>query len=184
MRTTTSISPLEASKLLGLSKTTITRAIKDGKLTAFKAPDGRLWVEPSELSRAFPEETLAVHTPMHETADATSRAGSSSLDKSLQDDAEGDDRTGVRQQGTDVLWRELADLARQRDEARSNLHHLREERERERRHLEETVSDLRGRLDASEGERRQMTERVTALLTDQRAKADVKPRRWWRRRAD
>ena len=184
MRTTTSISPLEASKLLGVAKTTITRAIKDGKLAAFKAPDGRLWVEPSELSRAFPEGTMAVHAPVHETADATSRTGSSSLDKPLQDDAEGDDRIGSHQQDTEVLRRELADLARQRDEARSSLHQLREERERERRQLEETVSDLRGRLDASEGERRQMTERVTALLTDQRARADVKPRRWWRRRAD
>lgn len=184
MRTTTSISPLEASKRLGVAKTTVTRAIKDGKLAAFRAPDGRLWVEPSELTRAFPEGTGVVHAPVHEMPVATSCTGSDSSSEPMRDVAEGDDRTGAHQQNTGVMRRELADLARQRDEARSSLHQLREERERERRQLEETVSDLRGRLDASEGERRQMTERVTALLTDQRARADVKPRRWWRRRAD
>lgn len=183
MRTTTSISPLEASKQLGVAKTTITRAIKDGKLAAFKAPDGRLWIEPSELSRAFPEGSLMGHAPKHERAGTTSRIGSDFLDELLRGDAEDGDRTDKHQQDTNVLWRELANLARQRDEARSSLRQLREERERERRQLEETVSDLRGRLDTCEGERRQMTERVTALLTDQR-KVDAKPRRWWRWKSD
>jgi predicted site-specific integrase-resolvase len=42
--------------------------------------------------------------------------------------------------------------------------------------LREVVEDLRRRLDASEAERRQAQERLTALLTDQRP---PKRRKWW-----
>lgn len=44
---------------------------------------------------------------------------------------------------------------------------LREERERERRQLEQTIEDLRRRLDEADRERRQMTEQLTGLLTHQ-----------------
>jgi septal ring factor EnvC (AmiA/AmiB activator) len=53
----------------------------------------------------------------------------------------------------------------------------REERVRERRQLEDTVSDLRRRLDASEEERRQKDAQLTHLLTDQRVKNNVPPAR-------
>jgi predicted site-specific integrase-resolvase len=42
--------------------------------------------------------------------------------------------------------------------------------------LREVVEDLRRRLDASEAERRQAQERLTALLTDQRP---VRRWKWW-----
>jgi hypothetical protein len=47
---------------------------------------------------------------------------------------------------------------------------------------EETIRDLRGRLDASEGERRQLTEdhrKLVAALTDQRPPAQRSD--WWHR---
>jgi excisionase family DNA binding protein len=44
---------------------------------------------------------------------------------------------------------------------------LREERERERRQLEETINDLRNRLNQSESERRETQGKLTALLTYQ-----------------
>lgn len=47
---------------------------------------------------------------------------------------------------------------------------LKEERERERRQYEDTLADLRRRLDAEGAERM----RLTAILTDQRAEADRK----------
>lgn len=48
--------------------------------------------------------------------------------------------------------------------------------------LREVVEDLRRRLDASEAERRQAQERLTALLTDQRPAPQTAARRgWWRR---
>lgn len=45
---------------------------------------------------------------------------------------------------------------------------------------DETIADLRGRLDAETAERRQATERLHALLTDQRAPVR-RTWRWWRR---
>ena len=44
---------------------------------------------------------------------------------------------------------------------------LREERERERQQLQETITDLRRRLDQSETERRETQGKLTALLTHQ-----------------
>jgi hypothetical protein len=43
------------------------------------------------------------------------------------------------------------------------------------------VDDLRRRLDEAERERRDKDRQLTALLTDQRAKADAGQRPWWRR---
>lgn len=45
---------------------------------------------------------------------------------------------------------------------------------------DETIADLRRRLDAEAAERRQATERLHALLTDQRAQGR-RTWRWWRR---
>jgi hypothetical protein len=53
----------------------------------------------------------------------------------------------------------------------AQLEALREERERERRQLQATIDDLRGRLDEETAERRQSAgeiRRLTLLLTDQR----------------
>ena len=47
----------------------------------------------------------------------------------------------------------------------SELDTLKQERERERRQLEQTVTDLRQRLDKSEDERRRTAEQLTNLLT-------------------
>lgn len=192
MRTTTSISPLEAGERLGKSKATMTRAIREGKLAATRDEDGRLWIEPAELARAFPNlahklTTELAHKPAHEPL----ASGLALPSKPLQDGLElvlesGSPRTeGSR---TDQV---LLDLARERDEAVARLQQGQEERDRERRAMQETISDLkdtasdlRNRLDASETERRQMTERVTALLTDQSSKLDEKqsekPRKWFR----
>lgn len=59
------------------------------------------------------------------------------------------------------------------------------ERERERRQLSDQIDDLRGRLDASDEERRKAADdvrRLTLLLTDQRPPAvvaEVPQRSWW-----
>ena len=44
---------------------------------------------------------------------------------------------------------------------------LQQERERERRQLEQTIEDLRRRLDESEDERRKTADKLTGLLTHQ-----------------
>jgi len=50
---------------------------------------------------------------------------------------------------------------------RQEVERLQEEREREREQLEETIADLRRRLDQSETERRETQGKLTALLTHQ-----------------
>jgi len=61
---------------------------------------------------------------------------------------------------------------------RTQLDELRNERERERRQLEQMIDDLRGRLSAAEEERRTTLRQLTTLLTDQRKPA-LKRWRWW-----
>ena len=56
----TLLSLSEAGKLVGVSKSTIWRAIKAGKLSAAaKTDDGEFRIEPSELHRAFAETKRA-----------------------------------------------------------------------------------------------------------------------------
>ncbi len=50
---------------------------------------------------------------------------------------------------------------------RGEVERLQEEREREREQLQETIADLRRRLDQSETERRETQTKLTALLTYQ-----------------
>jgi hypothetical protein len=53
----------QAARLTGTSKTTLTRAIKAGRLSAKKNADGSYGIDPAELSR--------VYTVTPETSDAT-----------------------------------------------------------------------------------------------------------------
>lgn len=46
----------QAAKLTGKSKSTINRAIKNGKLSATRHDDGSYSIDPAELSRAFSME--------------------------------------------------------------------------------------------------------------------------------
>jgi chromosome segregation ATPase len=46
---------------------------------------------------------------------------------------------------------------------------LREERDRERRQLQDTIDDLRHRLDEAEGERRRVQAQMISLVTDRRS---------------
>ena len=59
--TATALTVGQAAKQVGKAKTTISRAIKAGKLSAERRDDGSYAIEPSELHRAFPpkNETVA-----------------------------------------------------------------------------------------------------------------------------
>ena len=77
----------------------------------------------------------------------------------------------------DVIPPDMSALRREieiRDERIAALH---DERQRERQDAQNTIDDLRRRLDAEAEERR----KLTALLTDQRPKPEEPARRsWWR----
>jgi excisionase family DNA binding protein len=67
----------QAARLTGLGKTTITRAIKAGKLSATRRGDGSYEIDPSELSRVYsvrPEPADTVTQSGHVAHQATPAA--------------------------------------------------------------------------------------------------------------
>jgi hypothetical protein len=117
----------EAAKAAGISKTSIHRAVKSGRLSASRTEAGGYDIDPAELSRVYP----------------------------VNGHAEGPVERSVTGGPSAV---ELEALRGERDRYRT----LAEERD-------ETIRDLRRRLDSEVDERR----RMLALLTGPR-------RPWWR----
>lgn len=142
--TSTALSLRQAAEQVGRDRTTLLRAIKGGDLSATKDDAGQWWIEPAELFRRYPPAQA----------------------HSVQEPVNAQVRTSM---STPV---HTPDLAREIALKEEQLAALREERERERRQLEETITDLRRRLDASEEERRQSQQQLTALLTDQRSQEE------------
>ena len=156
MSTGTSLSLLEAATQVGRSKPTILRAIQAGKISASRDEHTGEWrIEPAELFRVYP--------PLPEGADASVQTRDDETPRTIATD----ERNGLINSPRAAV-KEFEFLKRQ-------LSQEREERARERRQLEDTVSDLRRRLDASEEERRQKDAQLTHLLTDQREKHDGPP---------
>nr|WP_162623695.1 DNA-binding protein [Paracoccus saliphilus] len=144
----------QAAKETGLSKSTISRAIKAGRISASKQDDGAYLIEPAELFRVYPRGGAqpspdARHDAVrhsHEEAHATP----SHVVEILQ----------VKLAMTEAM--------------------LLQERENSRRQ-QETVEDLRRRLDAA-------SEKVLALAQPAQPSSDAghdatrnppQPRSWW-----
>lgn len=139
--TATSLSLKQAADQVGKDRTTLLRAIKSGDLSATKDQAGQWWIEPAELFRRYqPAQAHSVQEPVN--AQVRTRVNTPT---------------------------HTPDLAREIALKEEQLATLQEERERERRQLEDTIADLRRRLDTSEEERRQKDQQLTALLTDQRS---------------
>jgi hypothetical protein len=136
-----------AAKATGKAKSTISKAISSGMISATKNADGSYSIDPAELHRAFPAEGSA-----------------NGSEKPDLDDLEPFDLRfeNGRLQG------ELQQLRERMTESNS-LH------ERERQQLADQIEDLRRRLDQSEQERRDQTRQLTALLTDQRQPVEPMP---------
>lgn len=132
-----------AAKATGKAKSTISKAISSGMISAAKNADGSYSIDPAELHRVFPAEGSA-----------------NGPEKPHLDDLEPFDLRfeNGRLQG------ELQQL-RERMAALDTLH------ERERKQLGEQLEDLRRRLDRADEERREKDRQLTALLTDERPKA-------------
>lgn len=113
----------EAAVLTGKSKSTLTRAIKAGRLSASRDAEGIYAIDPAELARVYPlvGEDDAKQGRLH---DASRNGGS------------GPDKAGI-------LQLELTMLREERERERASA-------ERERDQLAETVADLRARLDRAE----------------------------------
>tara|TARA_R110001599_G_scaffold141828_2_gene322353 strand:- start:1199 stop:1633 length:435 start_codon:yes stop_codon:yes gene_type:complete len=115
----------EAAKATGKNKTTIQRAIKNGKISAIKGDSGSYEIEPSELHRVFPP-VAAQRDAQHRQSNDTQQGKSASINNDLARVLE--------------LERELA-------VAHERVNGLEAHKEQ----MADTINDLRKRLDNSEG---------------------------------
>ena len=132
----------EAAKATGKNKTTIQRAIKNGKISASKGDRGSYEIDPAELHRVFPvtvAQTDAQHRQSNDAQQVEFTQNNSHLNRVVE------------------LEKELA-VAHERANGL----------EAQKDQMADTISDLRKRLDSSEG-------RVMALLTDNKPKRSS----WW-----
>lgn len=130
----------QAAELTGKSKSTLTRAIKAGRLSASRNAGGMYAIDPAELARVFPFRSThdANDDARHDAPDGAPRNKNTTPDDAA------------------ILQLKLSLLAEERDRERNAA-------EREREQLALTVADLRERLDRAE-------QRVTALIGDHRPK--------------
>ena len=140
------LTPKMAAERVGKSKATILRNIKDGKLSASRDDSGNYHIDLSELMRVY---SVDAGDPPHEVVREALRGGSNDPGDAPE-----------KRRDIEVLQVKL-----------EAAHKTIEDRDRELVHRDRTIDDLRERLD-KEGEERR---RLTAMLTDQRPKADQKP---------
>ncbi len=113
----------QAAELTGKSKSTLTRAIKSGRLSASREGDGMYAIDPAELARAYP--FVGRPNAQHDT-----RHGAPRNNETEPDDAA-------------ILRLRLSLLVDEQNRERTAA-------EREREQLAATVADLRTRLDRAE----------------------------------
>lgn len=135
----------QAAKATGKAKSSISAAIKDGTISAKKNENGSYIIDPAELHRVFPPASSV----------------NSALEHRLDDSEQGKLRFE-----TGMLKGELNQL-RERQASIDTQH------DRERQALCDQIDDLRKRLDRAEQERREKDRQLTALLSDQREKAQA-----------
>lgn len=130
----------QAAELTGKSKSTLTRAIKAGRLSAARSARGMYAIDPAELARVFPLKPIqGAGNDAHQDA-----PGGAPRNR----DATPDDAA--------ILQLKLSLLTEERNRERNAA-------EREREQLTETMADLRKRLDRAE-------QRVAMLIGDHRPK--------------
>ena len=115
----------EAARATGKNKTTIQRAIKNGKISASKGDSGSYEIEPSELHRVFPP-VAAQRDAQQSQSNDTQHSKIASINSNLARVLELEKELAVaheRAKGLEVQKDQMAD----------------------------TINDLRKRLDSSEG---------------------------------
>ena len=122
----------EAAKAVGISKSTLSRAIKNGRISAIRLDDGSYSIEPVELHRVYKPVPCA-------TGFAT---GAKPKNDALRNPLENAFATVALEAHLEAAREQLKDR-------------------------ENTIADLRHRLDQSETERREAQARVVGLLSDQ-----------------
>ena len=142
----------EAARLTGKAKSTIHRAMEAGRLSYTIAAEGERLIDPAELARVFDIK------PLGEPEEVAPRTR--------------DETKGNRAHPADSadMAQLIAQLAAERARAEGLAARVTD--------MQETIADLRQRLDSEGEERRQAQARLTALLTDQ-STPQGRRRRWW-----
>ena len=122
----------QAARLADTSKTTLTRAIKAGRLSATRRDDGGYEIDPAELSRVFtvtPEtlETVTVASNVAHRVTPASDPGVTPVTPGL--DAETAARLATAEAEVAGLRALLAEVKASRDETRADRDHLRADRD-------------------------------------------------------
>ena len=137
----------EAAKQAGVSKPTLSKAIKTGRLSAERQPDGSYRIQPAELFRVYPPETHG---------NGLARSEFDERETGNDNRLVGDEVAGLRER--------LALLTVEREREREQLT---DQIEDLRRRLDAEAEARR-----TEGEERR---KLTALLTDQSRKPAAEP---------
>lgn len=115
----------EAAKATGKNKTTIQRAIKNGKISASKGDSGSYEIDPSELHRVFPP-TATQRDAQHPQSNDTQQRNFASNHNNLE---------------------RILELEKSLAVAHEKAHGLESQKDQ----MTDTINDLRKRLDSSEG---------------------------------
>ena len=142
----------QAARLSGRNQSTLHRAMKAGRLSYTVDAAGQRRIDTAELDRVFGPLTL--------------RNGSNGAQGSTKDGAGLFDTSG----SAPTSFGDGASGASSAHAGQSNTAHAAEHAALERllADREASIADLRGRLDASEAERRQLSERLHGMLVDRR----------------
>lgn len=125
-----------AAKATGSSKSLIHRMCEDGRLSHRKLANGQYRIDASELGRAFSEKNpVTVPEPPNQEAEPPTKRGGTELA---------------------ALRADLAIAQTKAQMLEDQLGREREDRVRERETHQETVDDLRKRLDSEQEERRNL----------------------------
>ena len=102
----------EASKQTGKSKATLSRAVKNGRISAHKQEDGSFSIEPSELFRVYKRVYGETLTTAQNTADETIRNPTSTPEKDIE--------IATLRAELSAARNKIDDLKRQADEIRED----------------------------------------------------------------
>jgi hypothetical protein len=137
MKTATALSLNEAAKASGRGKSTIHKALNDGRLSATKAESGEWLIEPVELFRVFPANTNQDRSQVQQRTPESERG---ELGENIQNPA--------------ILQSQLKSQVEERERERNHY-------EKEIGRLENVIQDLGRRLDNESEERRKLTMMLT-----------------------
>jgi hypothetical protein len=102
----------EASKQTGKSKATLSRAVKNGRISAIKQDDGSFSIEPSELFRVYKRVYDGTHTTARNAKDETVRNPTSTPEQDIEIATLRAELSAARER--------IDDLKRQADEIRED----------------------------------------------------------------